>query len=100
MWVYYVEHYKKRKKVMERYFIISVLYIYVSLSIDLYIILMHIYIYISCTSCTQGNELPQSHYSDNWEGTLVSWLHIYAHFASVRFEHSVCHRSLMTIYDH
>ena len=59
---------------MERYFIISVLYIYVSLSIDLYIILMHIYIYIyiSCTSCTQGNELPQSHYSDNWEGTLVS----------------------------
>ena len=46
MWVYYVEHYKKRKKVMERYFIISVLYIYVSLSIDLYIILMHIYIYI------------------------------------------------------
>ena len=31
---------------MERYFIISVLYIYVSLSIDLYIILMHIYIYI------------------------------------------------------
>ena len=46
MWVYYVEHYKKRKKVMERYFSISVLYIYVSLSIDLYIILMHIYIYI------------------------------------------------------
>ena len=59
-------------KQIQPHLIISVLYIYVSLSIDLYIILMHIYIYISCTSCTQGNELPQSHYSDNWEGTLVS----------------------------
>ena len=49
-----------------------------------YIIYIYIYIYI---------------YSDNREGTLFSWLHVYyAHLASVKFEHSVCRGSLMTIY--
>ena len=34
---------------------------------------------------------------DNQKDTLFSWWHIcYAHFASVRFEHSVCCGSLMT----
>ena len=33
------------------------------------------------------------------EGTLFSWLHVnYAHLASVKSEHSVCHESFMTIY--
>ena len=50
-------------------------------------------------SCAQVHELPQSHCGDNREGTLFAWFHIYyAHLASVRFEHSVCHGSLMTIY--
>ena len=36
------------------------------------------------------HELPQSHYGDNREGKLFSWLHIYyTHVASVRSEHSV-----------
>ena len=45
-------------------------------------------------------ELPQSHWGDNRKGTLFSWLHIlyYVHLASVRFEHSVCRGSIMTIY--
>ena len=40
------------------------------------------------------------HCGDNWEGRLFSWLHVYyVHLASVRFEHSACHGSLiMTIY--
>ena len=47
------------------------------------------------TSFAQEHDLPQSHSGDNQEGTLFSWLHIYyAHLASVRFEHSVCHGSL------
>ena len=51
------------------------------------------------TSCAQVHELPRSHCGDNLEGTLFSWLYIYnAHLASVRFEHSVCDGSLMTIY--
>ena len=50
-------------------------------------------------SCAQVHELAQSHCGDNQEGTLYSWLHIYyTHLASVRFEPSVCHRSLMTTY--
>ena len=49
------------------------------------------------TSCAQVHELPQSHFGDNREGTLFSWLHVYyAHLASVRFEYSVCRGSLMT----
>ena len=51
------------------------------------------------TSCAQVLEVPQSHCGDNWEGTLFSWLHTYyVHLASMRFEHSVCRGSLMTIY--
>ena len=39
----------------------------------------------------------KSHWGDNQDGTLFSWLHIYyAHLSSVRFEHSVCRGSLMT----
>ena len=54
-------------------------------------------IYIYCTSRARVHELPQSH-SDNREGTLFSWLHVnYAHLASMRFEHSVCCGSLMTL---
>ena len=35
------------------------------------------------------------------DGTLFSKLHIdYAHLDSVRFENSVCHGSLIYIYDH
>ena len=49
--------------------------------------------------CAQVHELPQSHCGDNREGALYSWLHVCcAHLASVRFEHSVCRRSLMTTY--
>ena len=51
------------------------------------------------TSCAQVHEFPRSHYGDNCEGTLFSWLHIchyYAHLAFVRFEHFVCRGSLMT----
>ena len=50
------------------------------------------------SSCAQVYELPQSHCGDNPEGTIVfmiSYIY-YAHLASVRFEHSVCHGSLMT----
>ena len=51
------------------------------------------------TSCAQVHKLPQSHCGDNQEGTLFLWLRIcYAHLASVRFEHSVCHGLLMTTY--
>ena len=51
------------------------------------------------SSCEQMYELPQSHCGDNREGTSFSWLHIYyAHLDSVRFEHSVCCRSLVTTY--
>ena len=39
------------------------------------------------------------HCGDNWEDTFFSGLHIYyAHLAFVRFEHSVCHGSLLTTY--
>ena len=49
------------------------------------------------TSCAQVHELPQSHYGDSREGTLFSRIHIhYAHHASVKCEHYVCHESLMT----
>ena len=27
--------------------------------------------------CAQVREFGQSHWGDNWEGTLISWLHIY-----------------------
>ena len=48
-------------------------------------------------SCAQVHELPQSHFGDNREGTLLSWLHVYyTLLASVRFEYSVCRGSLMT----
>ena len=48
------------------------------------------------TSRAEVHELPQSHCGDNREGTFFSWLHInFADLASVRFEHSVCHGSLL-----
>ena len=51
------------------------------------------------TSCAQVHELTQSHYGDNQEGKLFSWLHIYyTHLAYVRFKHSVFRGSLMTTY--
>ena len=53
------------------------------------------------TSCAQVHELPQNHCGDNREGTLFLWLHMhiyYAHLASVKFEHSVCHGPIMTSY--
>ena len=50
-------------------------------------------------SCAQVHELPQSHCCDNREGILFSWLHVYyAHLDFMRFEHSVCHGSLMITY--
>ena len=43
------------------------------------------------------HELPQSHCSDNQEGTLFSWLHIYyMNLASVRLEHSLCRGSFIS----
>ena len=52
-----------------------------------------------CMTCHKVHDLPQSHCGDNHEGTLFLWLHIYyAHLAFVKFEHSVCHGSLMTNY--
>ena len=51
------------------------------------------------TSCAQVHELPQSHCGDTQEGISFSWWHIYyVHFASVRFERSVCRGWLMTTY--
>ena len=51
------------------------------------------------TSYAQVHGLPQSHWSDNREGTLFSWLNIYyAHLDFVKFEHSVYCVSLITIY--
>ena len=48
------------------------------------------------TSSAQVHELPKSHSGDNRESTLFSWFHVYyTHLASVRFEHCVCHESLM-----
>ena len=59
----------------------------------------HVYVTSNCTSCVQVNDLPQSYCGDNQEGTLSSWFHIYyTRLASVRFEHSVCHGSLITTY--
>ena len=50
-------------------------------------------------SCAQVHEFPQNHCSENREGTLFLWLHIYyAHLAFVRFEHFGCRGSLMTTY--
>ena len=78
-----------------------------------FLIFVYIYIYIYNTqikflyyplmSYAQVRELLQSHCGDNREGTLFSPLHIYyTHIASMRFEHSVCHGSLLTtsIYIH
>ena len=46
----------------------------------------------SHTSCAQVFELPKSHFGNKQEGTLFSWLHMcYAHIASARFAHFVCH---------
>ena len=45
-----------------------------------------------------GNMMYGLSNGDNREGTLFSRLHIYyAHLASVRFEHSVCRGSLMSV---
>ena len=42
------------------------------------------------TSCVQMHEFPESHCSDNREGTLFSLSHVYyTYLALVRFEHSV-----------
>ena len=47
-------------------------------------------------SCAQVHEFPQSYCSDNQDATEFSWLHVYyVHLASVRYEHSVYHGSLM-----
>ena len=88
-------------------YIYMYVYIYIYMHIYIYIY-MHIYIYMQpwkqcalpvisimvlwqlmhlgtwCTvkSCTQVHELTQSHYGDNREGILFSWLYIYyAHLA-------------------
>ena len=66
----------------------DMIYIYICICIC---ICIYIYIYIYIV-----HELPQSY---NREGTLFSWLHVnYVHLASVRYEHSVCHGSLITTY--
>ena len=50
-----------------------------------------------CTVMCPSAWVATKSLGDNREGTLFSWWHIcYAHFASVRFEHSVCCGSLMT----
>ena len=54
-----------------------------------------------CPVCPPGAWVATKHCDDNREGTLFSWLHIYyVHLASVRFEHSVYHESLMTTHTH
>ena len=51
------------------------------------------------TSHVQVHELPLRNSGDNWEGALFLWLHkYYARLASVRFEQSVCRRSLSWIF--
>ena len=53
----------------------------------------------NCTSGAQMCELPQTHCGDNMKDILFPWLHIYhTHLASARFEHSVCHGSLIATY--
>ena len=60
---------------------------------------IYIYIYI----CNHENNVP-SRLSPQWLcGNSCTWAHVilyinYAHLASVRFEHSVCCGSLVTIY--
>ena len=52
----------------------------------------HLFLYIKFSlpnhiSCALVHELLQSHFGDNWEGTLFPWFHIYyAHFTSVMRE--------------
>ena len=49
-------------------------------------------------SCAQVHEFPHNHCSENREGTLFLWLHIYyAHLAFVTFEHFGCRGSLMSL---
>ena len=107
-------------------FIYIYIYIYIHIHIYIYIYLYtHIYIYIhiymqSTKQCTlqviithrngfvathalgfMSRLLSWSHCGDNLEDTLFSWWRIYyAHLAYVRFEHSMCHGSLITTYDH
>ena len=51
------------------------------------------------TSRVQVHELPLRNSGDNWEGTLLLWLHkYYARLASVRFEQSVCRGSFSWIF--
>ena len=53
---------------------------------------------MSHTSCTQAPEFPQSHFGDDRESTLLSWLYMCnAYFASARFEHFVCRPYLSII---
>ena len=101
---------EKRTRMYFRY-IYTYIYIYVCICIYLYV-----YIYaIIKTMCPPSyhhndfvathalghmmHELPQSNCGDNKEAILFSWLHInFTHLSTVRFEHSVCCGSRMTIY--
>ena len=70
------------------------IYIYIYIHIHISYIYMYIYIYAVIQSWKQcalsvicphvpkfmSHELPRSHWGDNWEGILSSWLHIcYTH---------------------
>ena len=77
--------------------------IYVYTDIYIYICILYYtytYIHISIynnlvikvhTSCAQAVEFPQSHFGNNQEDTLFSWLHMcYGHLPFARFEYFVC----------
>ena len=76
------------------------MYVYIYIYIYIFIHIIYVSIIIcNRTSCAQVHELSQSYCGDNRESTLFSRLHIYYdQLASVRFEHSVFRRSLMTTY--
>ena len=98
--------YMKGKCGIKKHTFIYAIYIYIYI---MHIIQIHIQIKELCqqvfkynekaqctshTSCTQVFKFsePRSHFGENWEGTLFSWLPMcYAYPSSAIFEHFVCH---------
>ena len=96
MYIYKYIYYKYIFYIFVYIYIYIYVYMYTVIYIYVYIYIYYIYIYIiyitiQHTSYARLHELSQSHFGDNPEDTLFSWLHIcYAHLWSLRIEHSVC----------
>ena len=74
------------------------LYVYICIYIYIYIYYIYIYIYIYIYVIMETMCPPGYHHNGFVETHALGHMMYgsYAHLASVRFEHSVCHGSLMT----